>query len=206
VLAKQMLSQIEARKDDFKDDPEKYEAYLKLYKEMSTADSVDSILSLREQIAALSPQKDVRIQKQLYSDLLTEIQNTSASAYDYLKALDDLYDNLDKGMSIFTVNINRLYEEFGKNANSDEFKKQGGKFITDALKNLGITDERTLKEAQKYIQQEVSKALKIKLDLDFSVDKGQGDGQLADWAKRIKPAVEKLNEKIKKLHPELEAN
>lgn len=206
VLAEHMRAQIEARKDDFTEDPEKYAEYLKLYKDMSTADSVDSILSLRNQIAALGPQKDVRIPKQLYSDLLTEIQNTSASAHDYLKALDDLYDNLDNGMSTFIVNIQRLYDEFGKNANSDKFKKQGGKFITDALKNLGITDERTLKEAQKYIQQEVSKALNIKLNLDFSVDKGQGDGQLADWAKRIKPAVEKFNAEIKKLHPELEAN
>lgn len=203
--AYEMLAKIEAHKDKLS--TEDYEAYKKLYEQMSKGRSTKWLSSLRSQAAKLGLLEGVpREVNELFMSIQDEILTVRSYAGDWNDALDDLYDNLDNGMSTFVVNIKRLYDELGQNANSDEFKKQGGKFITESLKNLGITDERTLKKLQEYIQQEVSKALNIKLNLDFSVDKGQGSGSLAAWAQRIKPEVERINAEIQKLHPKLDAS
>lgn len=114
---------------------------------------------------------------------------------EYNWALGDFFDNLENLKSL-PVTINEMVA-----LDPDKGKKNAGDYVESVLDEFGIVND-TIRE---WAKRKIEKIIGFKLVWGDG-EGGGGDDELDGWAKRVKEAVDALNEEIKKKSPEIDAD
>lgn len=114
---------------------------------------------------------------------------------EYNWALGDFFDNLENLKSL-PVTINEMVA-----LDPEKGKENAGDYVESVLDEFGIVND-TIRE---WAKRKVEKIIGFKL-VWGNDEGGGGDDELDGWAKRVKEAVDALNEEIKKKSPEIDAD
>lgn len=114
---------------------------------------------------------------------------------EYNWALGDFFDNLENLKSL-PVTINEMVA-----LDPEKGKKNAGDYVESVLDEFGIVND-TIRE---WAKRKIEKIIGFKLVWGDG-DGGGGEDELDGWAKRVKEAVDALNEEIKKKSPEIDTD
>ena len=114
---------------------------------------------------------------------------------EYNWALGDFFDNLENLKSL-PVTINEMVA-----LDPEKGKENAGDYVESVLDEFGIVND-TIRE---WAKRKIEKIIGFKLVWGDS-EGGGGEDELDGWAKRVKEAVDALNEEIKKKSPKIDTD
>lgn len=133
--------------------------------------------------------KEVAKQVPLLGMFANEWVKVVNSADSYKDALDDLRDNFKNQKNILKVGIQDAFDEAG---GGESGAKAAGEYISSFLDKFNIVD----KNIREWAEKEIPKLVQVEFEVIYPT-KSTSVEELEPWAKRVKDAVEKINNKIK---------
>ena len=160
---------------------------------MDIKDSVEG-LNLIEEIFGTKAMSNAEISA-LVEPIRHALVELGETVPEYSWALGDFFDNLENLKSL-PVTINEMVA-----LDPEKGKENAGDYVESVLDEFGIVND-TIRE---WAKRKIEKIIGFKL-VWGNDEGGGGDDELDDWAKRVKEAIDALNEEIKKKSPEIDAD
>lgn len=160
---------------------------------MDIKDSVEG-LNLIEEIFGTKAMSNAEISA-LVEPIRHALVELGETVPEYSWALGDFSDNLENLKSL-PVTINEMVA-----LDPEKGKENAGDYVESVLDEFGIVND-TIRE---WAKRKIEKIIGFKL-VWGNDEGGGGDDELDGWAKRVKEAVDALNEEIKKKSPEIDAD
>lgn len=160
---------------------------------MDIKDSVEG-LNLIEEIFGTKAMSNMEISA-LVEPIRHALIELGDTVPEYKWALGDFFDNLENLKSL-PVAINEMVA-----LDPEKGKENAGDYVESVLDEFGIVND-TIRE---WAKRKIEKIIGFKL-VWGNDEGGGGDDELDGWAKRVKEAVDALNEEIKKKSPEIDAD
>lgn len=137
----------------------------------------------------IGSEEDRNLISKFYHKIEQIVDKAARANIDYSNSLNDLWDNFKNQIPTFSTELNKI-------TNAED----RGKWLKEQLNTLQITD----KKIQEWARTKLIKELKI--EIIFPQNNDNNKGELDEWAKRVKAAIEEVNKKIKEANPEIADN
>ena len=160
---------------------------------MDIKDSVEG-LNLIEEIFGTKAMSNAEINA-LVEPIRHALIELGETVPEYNWALGDFFDNLENLKSL-PVTINEMVA-----LDPQKGKENAGDYVESVLDEFGIVND-TIRE---WAKRKIEKIIGFKLVWGDG-EGGGGDDELDGWAKRVKEAVDALNEEIKKKSPKIDTD